>query len=383
MASLLLPYCILAWMAGCVDGNWLSSIMRGAYRTVAKVPELVTVVSTDCSSYQAWQVTALALSWKQSGIPGNFVRLLACPREQWGVYDDTLLDVDQRITTYTHELGHPTYSPLNRPYGLMQWLFNGSGRAVSADAVILIVDPDMVFQRDAVQEAIPKLMTEVAFGDVGAIGTDFEYTVDGMRATNWSLPRHFNIPPDTQLQSLGVPLLLRKDRLLQIVPGYYNITLEIVQDPALHEQVHDGNQPAPWIAEMYGYTLAAAKLPHQTQNEWPVLAAPQPPFIGQAIKPLVVHYSHKFHLCHRPFGKTMYYNTNPLNCSISESTLAGLRPPPREIAVSDSCKLCIEKGDIIGWPSTCFDDVKDKHFSLLAWEQVYQAVDEWRSVHCR
>merc|ERR1719223_634259 len=138
---------------------------------------------------------------------------------------------------------------------------------------------------------------------------------------------------------------MRKDSLKKLVSGWYDITLQIVMNKTLHGLVHDGGQPAPWIAEMYGYTLAAGGwLRHETQARWPELEAPQPPFAATGgvyvADPLIIHYSHLFNLCGKRFGKMLFKFIDPLKCSTDLGDK--LHPPSFEEMNSPTCRVCID-----------------------------------------
>lgn len=359
------------------------------------IASLVTIFSAECSTYHDWQTVVLYESWKAAKVPGRLVRILACSEAQLRSYH-RLENLGESLETYVHAKGEPAgvnYSPLNKPWGIMSWLKEGEGAKLSPSSVLLIIDPDMSFRSHGAPGDLALLANRVSTLEDTALGLDYQYVVAGMNATGWALPRHFNASvrpddPEGPLQSIGCPMLIKKDNLLRLVRGWYDITLEIVQNKTLHGLVHDGNQPAPWIAEMYGYTLAAAGwLRHETQAQWPELEAPQPPFASTGGRflpdPLITHYSHLFNLCGKRFGKALYKTIDPLRCS---TNLESLIPPSLEDMNSASCELCIDGGDVIGFKPTCFGrsarEAYIKQISWEAWARVASAIFNYRSRHC-
>lgn len=341
--------------------------------------EFVTLISVECKTYHEWQTLTLHHSWRQARLPGKLVRLVACPTERRASSKD-FSDLPG-METYFHEVADSGYMPLNKPWGFMSWLREGGGRNLSAKAVIMIIDPDMVFYNTGhTLEHLSPLVEKVRSGSVQAIGSDFEYTVMGLRARNWELARHFGISKFEKLQSIGVPILLRKESLARLVRPYYEITKAIAHSGLLTSLVHDGHQPAPWITEMVGYTLAAVSLEHETQSRWPMLEAPQPPFNASSNLPLLVHYDHTFHLCNKTFGKFRYYDIDLLNCSVNASALVDLQPPSRAEVNSKDCQLCLQDGDAFGTQAAC--GLPGRDFSIFVWEEVHSAVSAWRSAHC-
>lgn len=358
------------------------------------VSSLVTVFSTECSVYHDWQTVVLYESWKAAKVPGRLVRILACSEAQRATYS-RLTNLGEGLETYMHEKGEVAgvnYSPLNKPWGIMSWLTQGGGSKLDNSTIVLIIDPDMSFRGHGVPGDLAKLAERFTDTDDTALGLDYRYTVAGMRATGWALPRHFNASTKmADLQSIGPPILIKKDSLQKLVRGWYGITREIVLNKTLHGLVHDGDQFAPWIAEMYGYTLAAAGwLRHETQEKWSELEVPQPPFSSTGGRflsdPLLVHYSHPFLLCGKRFGKNMYKFVDPLRCNAPDEVLENLRPPSYEDIQHASCKLCIDGGDVIGFKSRCFGDSgAQAHIKVISWEawaRVARAIFNWRSKHC-
>lgn len=338
----------------------------------------VTLVSVACTAYLDWQTVTLHSSWRAAKLPGRLVRLVACShpaasRDLSGL---------EGLESHFHEPADASYPPLNRPLGLESWLREGSGKELPADAVLLILDPDMVFYKSQdVGLILAPLIQRLHTGNADAIAYDYGYTTKGLQIRNWTLAKHFGISDFSSLQAAGVPMLHRKGNLQRLTKQYYNITKTIATSSSLSALVHDGNQPSPWIAEMVGYTLATAFLHHETQKDWPQFEEVQTPFgTEQNATPLVVHYDHSFHLCGRAFGKAYFYEKDILDCALPAAELADLQPPSRQEVASSSCELCVKDGDSFGTPPSC--GLSGRDFSIFAWEQVHGAVMRWRGTHC-
>lgn len=357
-------------------------------------PEILILFCAECNDYMDWQTVVLHRSWKKAGAPGRLVRVLACSNESIGAYRH-MSDLGDGMETFVHE---PTglsldYPPLNRPIGILAYLTSDQGRSLSENATILMVDPDMVFRTEdaaytggSVAERLLKMGAQLRTSPTQALATDYGYPIKGMRATDWAVPRHFNFTNFSQLQGVGHPMVHRKANLLALCPIWYNVTRDIVRSPDLLSLVRDDKLPAPWIAEMYGYILAAAFLRHQTQEVWPELDAVQPPYTSaikrtksrDPSKSMLVHYSHRFSLCGRRFGKADHYSGGLLDCASRE--IESLEPPPRDEVMSDSCRVCIDSGDVNNWGATCW--TKGKRECLYPWEQVHRGLSAWRAEHC-
>lgn len=351
-------------------------------------PHVVTVFSAECTPYHDWQSVVLYHSWREANIPGSLIRLLACDAKEQLTYS-RLDGLGEALITHVHDNMKDEvpggYPPLNKPYGISHWLAHGSGRHLPDDTVILIIDPDMTFAAADVAKRLVPVISRVQSGEIGGIGNDYQYTVSGMRAEGWAVPRHFNasLAPES-LQSIGPPMMLRKDNLAKLATGWHDVTLEIALDPSLKALVSDGKQKNPWIAEMYGYTIAAAGwLWHETQQKWPVLTAPQPPFLDGKEEAPFIHYSHNFSLCGRTFGKSHFFSVDLLNCSVAAAHLLELEPPAHSEVTADACKLCLQSGDVIGFSANCLEtSATQKSIARRAMSTVFDAIFAFEASHC-
>jgi len=318
------------------------------------------------------------------------VRLLSCSKEQLANY--THLD-DLGDQLETHVQGNPLellqlptvrnlhYPPLNKPRGIVSWLTMGRGRELPGETPVLIVDPDMLFRPGTAAGVLLPLVERVRSGEAKAIGFDYFYTVKGMNRTNWWLPKRFNLGGSiSQLQSIGPPILLQRDVLAGLAPKWHDITLEIAQKREYRDHVYNAEGPQKWIAEMYGYTLAAAGLRHETQSRWPHFRQSQPPFGSTARRGehLVLHYTHSFWLCGRRWGKQLFRRgsmSNMLNCSFD---LRRWRPPSFAEVASPSCRLEAARG------AKALPHIKHgKAISLEAWSAIHASLRKWHEEHCR
>lgn len=127
--------------------------------------QIWTVVSTQCSPFQDWNVIVAANSHQRLAIPGRFVRLLACNDDSYEVpapnYDKFSVfrhrdyEIDHKddpfrksaLSTALLSLRHTkslASAPRLKALALRDWLAAVSGDLADNDVVILL-DPDQIF----------------------------------------------------------------------------------------------------------------------------------------------------------------------------------------------------------------------------------------------
>jgi len=359
--------------------------LRGVYGQKSHDAGLVTIFSTQCKPYHDWQSVTLFDTWHSAHVPGTLTRIMACSKSQRKLYKREHLVNKSEMSTYVHDdVTLNGWTTLNKPWGIHSWLTNGSGAGLPDETVVLILDPDISFRETRVWETLQPLVERAKSGV--PVGINCQFVVDGMRYHKGAVPAEFLRQSDlAHVQSIAPPILIRKDQLNKMASGWHDVTKRIVQDPRLLALVHDGANPAPWIAEMYGYSIsAAANVPrHDTQKQWPQFQSETPPYTSSTFgdMPLLLHYAHSFKLCGRPFGKRNYHNIDLLDCNLNPRVLRALRPPPANQIRDASCRVCMGKGDVFGAKPQCMDPVS-KIVSYEAWARVYIAVMRWRVVNC-
>ena len=218
-----------------------------------------TVFSIDDSSYLRWQAELLAYSHRTVAQPGPLTCVLsgdAGPRP-----------VLERIFYTRAWSPHPQtgdeYPAYNKPGALMTWM----REAPPEEATILVLDPDTIFLRP--------LASTVERGR--PIAHPYSYLDPTYNEENEAFVRKHCRQPEL-VQSVGIPILIHRDDLAALAPGWWAKTEAIRNDP--HSRALVG-----WTAEMWGYAFAAAEL--GLRHELRVLA--QVPFEERVDLP-ILHY---------------------------------------------------------------------------------------------
>jgi hypothetical protein len=174
---------------------------------------LETLVSLDASPYLAWQGELLAATHRTADVPGLLTRLVLEPG-------------DPRARAYP---------PLNKPSAVAVW----STSAAECGDPILLLDPDCVF---------------VSSPD-GLVSGGQPLAQPAPYLDPWQhrdlLARHGLLPED--VQAIGTPALIGRDELRALAPAWLECTRDILDDP-------QSRREAGWVAEMWGYVIAAARL---------------------------------------------------------------------------------------------------------------------------
>jgi hypothetical protein len=194
-----------------------------------------TVFSVDGSLYQRWQADLLAYSHKKVGQPGPLTRLLST--------DGPPTPFAGR-TFYTkpycpHPVTGDHYPGYNRVMALRAWL----EESPPVEEVVLLLDPDCVF-------LAPLLPTELV-----SPGSPVSHPVGYMDpAPKAELVEMHGLRPES-VDAVGIPTLVHRDDLMALAPLWVDKTEEIRNDPRSLDLIGGG-----WLAETWGYTLAAAEI---------------------------------------------------------------------------------------------------------------------------
>jgi hypothetical protein len=193
--------------------------------------EVHTVFSVDGSLYQRWQADLLAYSHHKIGQPGPLTRLLSADGPPTPFAGRTF-----RTAPYSpHPLSEDDYTPYNKPAALKAWL----QEEPPSEDVVLILDPDCIF--------LEPLAGSVSRGSPVAQPWDLMHTTQH----RWFVEKHCSNPE--LVEDVGVPILIHMDDLVALAPLWLEKTEQIRSDP-------ESRQYVGWIAEMWGYTCAAAEL---------------------------------------------------------------------------------------------------------------------------
>ena len=189
------------------------------------------VFSIDDSPYQRWQAELLAYSHRKVAQPGPLTCLLSGEAEPRPVLERIF---HTRSWSFHPETGDH-YPPFNRIAALIDWL----RWAPPEEETVLLLDPDNVF--------LVPLDISVERGRPVAQPWSFPDPAD-----NGELVAQHCLGP-LFAQGVGIPLVIHRDDLAAVASGWLEKTEAIRNDPRSREL-------AGWLAEMWGYALAAAEL---------------------------------------------------------------------------------------------------------------------------
>jgi hypothetical protein len=218
-----------------------SKPLRGGLLTQA--PSFV-LFNCENSLYQHWQSELLIYTASKISQPGRIVRLLSTrdkPRSLMGDCETFVVPPHS-----PHPKTRDDYSPYNKPNSIKKWLDKQSGE----DCVLLIIDPDCVFLRPVTQSI--KKGNPVS-QDVGYMRTNVP---NAQAIITRFCKRGFKL-----IDAVGIPTLIWKSDLELMIDRWLEITENIRSDKEMKAK-------AGWVAEMWGYTIAAAEagLSHKIEN---------------------------------------------------------------------------------------------------------------------
>lgn len=243
-------------------------------------PDFDIVVSAEDNLYQSWQMWILALSLFKAGQPGRLVTSVS------QVEEDRLI---QPFPGYIvpskgyQLLGLDSFACYNKILGLKAYVSH-----VKDERTVAVIDPDFIFVRPFDQSP-PQ----------GTVWANYCHFLEPTQATEIILKRHLRSGRE-RFFAVGVPHIIRRSDLARIIDRWYETTLTIRQDPQTREV-------AGWLAEMWGYCIAAAE--NGIRHEIRPLAAGINGFLQN--EPMI-------HYCHD--------GTSP---EWSKRTYRPWRPPPK------------------------------------------------------
>jgi peptidyl serine alpha-galactosyltransferase len=197
--------------------------------------EVHTVFSVDGSRYLRWQADLLAYSHRKVGQPGPLTRLLSADGPPTRFAGRTF----HTRPFSPHPATGDYYPPYNRIMALGAWL----SEYTPAEEVILLLEPDCVFLGSLTGELVER-------------GHPVSHPIGYMDPSPKAelLARHCSRPE--LVDPAGIPtVLIHRDDLMELVPLWIEKTENIRNDPKSLELIDGG-----WIADMWGYTCAAAEI---------------------------------------------------------------------------------------------------------------------------
>ena len=253
--------------------------------------------STDCSTFQHWQSYLLFYTALRARQPGRVVRIASgCTDEEgeearrW--HDEHVsaamsarfkLHLTPRFSGVMNDEGETVgdYKFFNKPFGLKHWLEHGdsmgtdpdTGKMTDEDAVVVLIDPDMVLLRPITSDFGPDWDTDpkrVAvgveglekqrvdhgspFGQTYGLGTGWmKFDLDAITGVTDSPAKSVTKDEGQYHYPVGPPYLGTARDMLSIATKWSEFA------PKVHKQYPN------LLAEMYAYCIAAAhlQLPHQ------------------------------------------------------------------------------------------------------------------------
>ena len=247
------------------------------------IPDHYMTFSTACSSSQNWQSFLFFYYAHKVSQPGKVVRIASgCSQEQQDeliqFHETTISKLSPNFSVhFTPDFAGVSgddYKYYNKPFGIQHWLTHGlkyeDNKDKFEDAIIMILDPDMILLRPLTYDftesnvilydltkVLPKgrkvthgqpWASLYGFGNGPFTSVDLKYVF-----VNYTTSPALNVPSGEQGNYAGGPPYMATGKdMFAIV----NMWCELV--PRVHH-VHNG-----LMGEMYGWSLAVAhlKLPH-------------------------------------------------------------------------------------------------------------------------
>lgn len=324
--------------------GWALLACIAAARAAAAAPSVHTAFCAECTLAFDWKSIGMFHSHKASGMPGAITRLLACSAAQLEGYRGLQLG-----PTFVHQNygsgdvpgfdPSPTY---NKPASLMHWL----QEAQVAEEYIVYVDADMLLRRPldvlAMGAKLGTVVSEhVAYLDIGIRAGLLEQFIGAQQAERAGAAGWYHILHADDARRIA-PRWLHFCRQVRqhperywAMPGRSNLSASI---PTGDAYVQFGQ--APWIAEMYGYVLAAAEAGvGHVLTDGVVVYSDDALAPGRA-EPSIIHYGLHCHIKQEPpsrafhFTKYSHGSFDPLSCA------GAIFPAPPQPTTAEA--LCAE-----------------------------------------
>jgi hypothetical protein len=257
------------------------------------IPDHYMTFSTACSSSQNWQSFLFFYYAHKVSQPGKVVRIASgCSQEQQDelirFHETTISKLSPNFSVHFTpdfaRISGDNYKYYNKPFGIQHWLTHGlkyeDNKDKFEDAIIMILDPDMILLRPLTFDftesnvilrdskrgppKVRKVMHGQPWASLYGFGNGpFRVDLNHVFADHTNSPG-LNVPSDEQVSNYagGPPYMATGKDMFAIV----NMWCELV--PRVHH-VHNG-----LMGEMYGWSLAAAhlKLPHTLAESFMISA---------------------------------------------------------------------------------------------------------------
>ncbi|XXQ39441.1 Nucleotide-diphospho-sugar transferase domain-containing protein [Plasmodiophora brassicae] len=276
--------------------------------------KLWTVMSTQCTPYQDWQVLVAIRSHEMLGFPGPIVRLMACNDDE---YEPAASSYDKYSVVRVHDYDtgddYPDdyFPPRNKANNLRDWLAMDGGP--DDDDVIVLIDPDQIFIRHI---NVGNVVHGHAIASYFVLNENF---ID--RASRFCgdecLP--FTKAEDIMRLHVGPPYIQTAGDFRRHAGLWANLTEMIRSVPELREEFD-------WLSEMYSYILAALKLGIEHEQLMMMITNGEDPddpwdlarWFAISKEPLVgLHYCQDYAVGDMSWGKHTYHDFDIRDCNKS------------------------------------------------------------------
>ncbi|KAK3245756.1 hypothetical protein CYMTET_44695, partial [Cymbomonas tetramitiformis] len=217
----------------------------------AEVTSYHVIFSAECTPYMDWQSVGLYHSWKKSGQPGKFTRLLSCSQESLKDYKWlNIMPTHVHPPMNTHHKGD-WYPPYNLPGSVLHWVTHNASDSAGSEWVIKL-DGDMVLRK-------PLTVEELNVQKGNPIGAMYGYLIG---AHNGMADMFMDKEHQNFLSKVGGWELMHIDDLRTIAPLWLEYTEKVREHRASWHLTGDNfmtkQRPKPWISEMYGFIFSLA-----------------------------------------------------------------------------------------------------------------------------
>lgn len=219
------------------------------------------IASGQCNFYQDWQMAVLWWSLRENWNNARFTRLLNCGGSLTNIAseeeEEEMIDEKRRKYKYgsimptvwapdwaIHPRSKDKYAPYNKPLGVVEFLKNNSIK----ERWIVVIDPDQIVKKP-MNDLKPMLGKPVA-----------QKVTFPMKNLD-HVGKYFGLKMK-EMDQVSVPIIIHQNDLRRLAPLWLKITEMIREVPQLKKW-------AGWIAEMYGYIIAAGLLglKHQLRHD--------------------------------------------------------------------------------------------------------------------
>ena len=229
------------------DLRWRAAVRPGEPCPAGRRP-YHTILTAQASLYQEWQTKIFYYHFRKAqrhmgpcGEMTGFTRLLASANGQ----PDGLMDSMPTVTVA--QLGHDKtrgFQVINRPWTMDQFLKRpDEWNARIKEEYVYIAETDHLIIREIPNRATPKLGVAFFFPYMSPVPAEQSRVV-----------KRYYDGDHLSVQPIGPsPAILHVDMLKKVTPLWYDLSVQLKAD-------RDADRAFGWVLEMWGYSLAAARV---------------------------------------------------------------------------------------------------------------------------